>query len=146
MKTNNNETEIRINSLTLKAIKGLLFNGNGTDLTSIIDDLSVGKTEAETELLAVNLGLTYKGLKPKIDESTMWRYDHGCHYYKYEYVGYSLIKGEVTYTKTYLKMGADGSETEICSDIINLPYGKRFETFDDVKQKVSQYYTKDVQK
>lgn len=85
---------VSVPSTTLNALKGLLFNSeNGVDLSSIVNDLKIADTNEE--LLAINVGLTFKGLKPEIDTTS--RYD--CDYrsiIRYDFVNYSMILNKVT--------------------------------------------------
>lgn len=84
---------VEIPEVTLKALKGLLFTDkNGVDLSPIINDLS---SENERDLTAINVALTFKGMKPEIDKTT--RYSGEWHAMcEYEYISYSLILGTVT--------------------------------------------------
>ena len=84
---------VEIPQLTLKALKGLLFTENeGIDLSSVINDLT--PNEEMKDLTAINVALTYKGMKPEIDTSTRFSSDYRnvkC----YEFISYSLILGVV---------------------------------------------------
>lgn len=83
---------VEIPQMTLNALKGLLFNSeNGVDLSAIINDL---RPNPQDELTAINVGLVYKGLTPKIDETTRYKKDWK-RLYRYEYMGLSLILGIV---------------------------------------------------
>ena len=83
---------VEIPQMTLNALKGLLFNSeNGVDLSAIINDL---RSDPQDELTAINVGLVYKGLTPKVDETTRYRRDWK-RLYRYEYAGLSLILGIV---------------------------------------------------
>lgn len=83
---------VEIPQMTLNALKGLLFNSeNGVDLSAIINDL---RPNPQDELTAINIGLVYKGLTPKIDETTRYKGDWK-RLYRYEYIGLSLILGIV---------------------------------------------------
>ena len=94
---------VEIPEVTLKALKGLLFTDkNGVDLSPIIDDLS---SESEKDLTAINVALTFKGMKPEIDKATRYS-DEWRAMNKYEYISYSLILGRVTCkVTTYSLMG-----------------------------------------
>lgn len=84
---------VEIPQLTLKALKGLLFTENdGVDLSSVINDLT--PNEEMRDLTAINVALTYKGMKPKLDNATRFNSDYRslkC----YEFISYSLILGVV---------------------------------------------------
>ena len=84
---------VEIPRMTLNALKGLLFsNDEGVDLSSIINDLT--PNEEMRDLIAINVALTYKGMKPKLDNTT--RYDGDYRTIKcYEFTSYSLILGVV---------------------------------------------------
>lgn len=85
---------VEIPAVTLNALKGLLFNDNGNiDLTPLINDLSVGLDEGRKDLMAINVALTFKGLKPEIEVPKIsykgdWRTVR-----VYIYQGFSLIEG-----------------------------------------------------
>ena len=143
-KKNTRETEntVEISALTLKALKGLLFDANGVDMSSIIDDLSVGQTEEQRDLMALNVGLVFKGMKPKIDESTQYMFDYSNYYYRLDYIGYSLITGIVQYNRTYIAVEKDGTQREIRSDIAGYQYGTKFDTMEVVLKKIEDYLSK----
>ena len=82
---------VEIPQMTLNALKGLLFDNEGVDLSSIINDL---KPNENDELTTINVALVYKGLTPKVDETTRYKKDWK-RLYRYEYVGLSLILGIV---------------------------------------------------
>lgn len=97
----NRESMVNISVSTLNALKQMLFSDeNGVDLSSIVKDISSGMNENE-DLTAINVGLTFKGIKPTIDKTT--RYEEGSIYWKrysrYEFVEYSLILDTVKYNK-----------------------------------------------
>lgn len=76
---------------TLSAIKNMLFNSDGVDLSKIINDLGYGEAE---DMTAINVGLTFKGITPDIDKAT--RFDSGYRQIsKYVFVGVSLIRENV---------------------------------------------------
>lgn len=90
---------VEISAMTLNALKQLLFSESGTDLTNIVKDLAAGgKNE---DLSAINVGLTFKGIKPEMDMSTRWGSfnEYWRQYTTYTPVGYSLILDRVTYKK-----------------------------------------------
>jgi hypothetical protein len=89
---------VEVPRMTLNALKGLLFtNENGVDLSTIINDLKMGKDD---ELTAINVGLVYNGLTPKIDESTRYAREYDT-IRRYEFVGVSLIQGIVKVKSAY---------------------------------------------
>lgn len=88
MKKINNDNFVTIPRQTLNTLKSLLFSENGTDLSKIIDDLSFGKND---DLTAINVALTFKGLKPQIDASARKDYNGN----QLVFVNYSLINDAV---------------------------------------------------
>lgn len=83
---------VEIPQMTLNALKGLLFNSeNGADLSAIINDL---RSDPQDELTAINVGLVYKRLVPKIDTTTRYKIEWK-RLYRYEFIGTSLILGVV---------------------------------------------------
>lgn len=90
---------VEISAMTLNALKQLLFSESGTDLTNIVKDLAAGgKNE---DLSAINVGLTFKGIKPEMDMSPRWGNfnEYWRQYTTYTPVAYSLILDRVTYKK-----------------------------------------------
>ena len=90
---------VEISAMTLNALKQLLFTEDGVNLTNIVKDLAAGgKNE---DLSAINVGLTFKGIKPEMDMSPRWGgfNDYWRQYTAYTPVGYSLILDRVTYKK-----------------------------------------------
>lgn len=90
---------VEISAMTLNALKQLLFSEDGINLTNIVKDLAAGgKNE---DLSAINVGLTFKGIKPEMDMSPRWGgfNDYWRQYSAYTPVGYSLILDRVTYKK-----------------------------------------------
>ena len=84
---------VNISATTLNALKQMLFSDeNGVNLTTVINDLSSGLNQ-NTDLVAINVGLSYKGITPEIDKTT--RYDDFSEYwrqfYRFEFISYSLI-------------------------------------------------------
>lgn len=97
----NRESMVNISVSTLNALKQLLFSDeNGIDLSSIVKDISTGLNTNE-DLTAINVGLTFKGVKPVVDKTT--KYEEGSVYWKRyircEFVEYSLILDTVKYNK-----------------------------------------------
>ena len=90
---------VEISAMTLNALKQLLFSEDGVNLTNIVKDLAAGgKNE---DLSAINVGLTFKGIKPEMDMSPRWGNfnEYWRQYYAYTPIGYSLILDRVTYRK-----------------------------------------------
>lgn len=90
---------VEISAMTLNALKQLLFTEDGVNLTNIVKDLAAGgKNE---DLSAINVGLTFKGIKPEMDMSPRWGNfnEYWRQYSAYTPTGYSLILDRVTYKK-----------------------------------------------
>jgi hypothetical protein len=90
---------VEISAMTLNALKQLLFSEDGVNLTNIVKDLAAGgKNE---DLSAINVGLTFKGIKPEMDMSPRWGNfnEYWRQYSAYTPVGYSLILDRVTYKR-----------------------------------------------
>lgn len=95
----NQESMVNISVSTLNALKQMLFSDeNGIDLSSIVKDISTG-LNANEDLTAINVGLTFKGIKPVVDKTT--RYEEGSVYWRRytrcEFVEHSLILDMVKY-------------------------------------------------
>jgi hypothetical protein len=95
----NQESMVNISVSTLNALKQLLFSSeNGVDLSPIVKDISTG-LNANEDLTAINVGLTFKGIKPVVDKTT--RYEEGSLYWRRytrcEFVEHSLILDMVKY-------------------------------------------------
>lgn len=90
---------VEISAMTLNALKQLLFSEDGVNLTGIVDDLAAGGKNKD--LSAINVGLTFKGIKPEMDMSPRWGNfnEYWRQYTAYTPVGYSLILDRVTYRK-----------------------------------------------
>lgn len=81
---------VEIPQMTLNALKGLLFSDKGTDLSNLINDLSL----ENDDLVAINVALVHKGLTPTIDKTPRYKGDWKA-VYRYEVVGFSLILGVI---------------------------------------------------
>ena len=104
---------------TLNALKGLLFNSEeGVDLSPIIRDLTVG--DDNEDLMAINVGLTFKGLAPKIDTATRYAKDYQS-LVEYTFISYSLIKDVVTYERKTIARWED-AKNDLCPYTDNQPY------------------------
>lgn len=90
---------VEISAMTLNALKQLLFAEDGVNLTGIVDDLVAGGKNRD--LSAINVGLTFKGIKPEMDMSPRWGNfnEYWRQYNAYTPTGYSLILDRVTYKK-----------------------------------------------
>jgi hypothetical protein len=100
----NQESMVNISVSTLNALRQLLFSGeNGVDLSLIVKDISAGLNTNE-DLTAINVGLTFKGIKPVVDKTT--RYEEGSVYWRRynrcEFVEHSLILDMVKYNSVYV--------------------------------------------
>ena len=101
---------VEISAMTLNALKQLLISEDGVDLTNIVKDLAAGgKNE---DLSAINVGLTFKGIKPEMDMSPRWGgfNDYWRQYIAYTPVGYSLILDRVTYKKCEISRDKEKDE------------------------------------
>lgn len=81
---------------TLSALKNMLFNNEGVDLSSIIEDLS----KPNDDLTAINIALTYKGFKPDIDSNPRYYQYPSGRVTRYDFIKYSLILDKVFCTET----------------------------------------------
>ena len=101
---------VEISAMTLNALKQFLFSEDGVNLTNIVKDLAAGgKNE---DLSAINVGLTFKGIKPEMDMSPRWGgfNDYWRQYIAYTPVGYSLILDRVTYKKCEISRDKEKDE------------------------------------
>jgi hypothetical protein len=104
MKTQNNTTEqVLINKSTLSAIKQMLFGKTGTNLATIVEDVTLGDND---DLAAINVALAFQGFKPEVDKTP--RFKAGWKgYSKYEVIKSSLITGLLRVKVTYFKYDKD---------------------------------------
>ena len=108
----NQVSTINVPVSTLNAIKNLLFSEKegGVDLSPIVTDLTVG--DANSDLVAINVGLTFKGIKPDIDKTTRYNRDYK-ELVEYTFVSYSMIRDLVTFErKTIAKW--DSTKNDLC--------------------------------
>lgn len=104
---------------TLNALKGLLFNSEeGVDLSPIVKDLTVG--DDNEDLMAINVGLTFKGLTPEIDTTTRYAKDYQS-LVEYTFISYSLIRDVVTYERRTIANWNE-SKNDLCPYTDNQPY------------------------
>lgn len=101
---------VEVPTTTLSAIKNMLFNSEeGVDLSTIVNDLTYGKEN--DDLTAINVGLTFKGIKPDVDNQT--RFDTGyCSLERYVFLGSSLILNQVRVARSYLRFNKDTNSFE----------------------------------
>ena len=101
---------VEISAMTLNALKQLLFSESGVDLTNIVDDLTAGGKNKD--LCAINVGLTFKGIKPEMDMSPRWGgfNEYWRQYVSYTPIGYSLILDRVTYKKCEISRDKEKDE------------------------------------
>ena len=97
------EQTIPVNKSTLSAIKQMLFGKTGTNLTNIINDVTLGDND---DLAAINVALAFQGFKPEVDKTP--RFKSGWKSYsKYEVIKSSLITGLLRVKVTYFKYDKD---------------------------------------
>jgi hypothetical protein len=109
-----NKSMVNISAATLNALKQMLFsNENGVNLTTVINDLSSGLNQ-NADLVAINVGLSYKGITPEIDKTT--RYDDFSEYWRqfrrFEFISYSLILDMVKVKPIEITRKKDADEWE----------------------------------
>ena len=137
MKTN--KGMVSVPSMTLNALKGLLFSDeSGVDLTTIINDLT--PDESQRDLTAINVALVHKGIVPEIDKAARYEYNYGNRFYKFEFVKSSLILGTVTCMRIDCTIGEHG-DIEIGrqhSDLAVLNYERWCSLSTDVQDILAQ--------
>ena len=108
----NQISSINVPVSTLNAIKNLLFSEKegGVDLSSIVTDLTVGN--ANSDLVAINVGLTFKGIKPDVDKTTRYAKDYR-ELTEYTFVSYSMIRDLVTYERKVIAKW-DSAKNDLC--------------------------------
>lgn len=103
---------VSIPASTLNAIKNLLFSEKegGVDLSPIVTDLAVGNENRD--LVAINVGLTFKGIKPEVDTTTRYQSDYRslC---ELKFVSYSMIRDIVTCEKRVIAKW-DNEKNDLC--------------------------------
>ena len=104
-------TTINVPVPTLNALKQLLFTSDseGVDLSSIVKDLG------GNDLTAINVGLVFKGIKPKIEDASRYGVHYGNKFYRYDFKSYSLIKDEVICERIILKYNKENGDTTVDS-------------------------------
>lgn len=108
----NQISTINVPVSTLNAIKNLLFSEKegGVDLSPIVSDLTVG--DANSDLVAINVGLTFKGIKPDIDKTTRYAKDYK-ELVEYTFVSYSMIRDLVTFERKVIAKW-DSTKNDLC--------------------------------
>lgn len=107
----NLNASVTIPASTLNALKGLLFNSeDGVDLSSIIKDLAVGNSNED--LVAINVGLVFKGLTPEIDTNIRYSKDYRD-LVQYTFVSYSMIRDLVTFERKIIARW-DTNKNDLC--------------------------------
>ena len=105
MKNTNSNTEqtIPVSKSTLSAIKQMLFGKTGTNLATIVEDVTLGDND---DLTAINVALAFQGFKPEVDKTP--RFKSGWKSYsKYEVIKSSLITGLLRVKVTHFKYDKD---------------------------------------
>lgn len=129
-----NKGMVSVPSMTLNALKGLLFSSeNGVDLTNIINDLAV--EDAQKDLVAIHVALVHKGIQPEIDTATRYEHSWGKKFYKYEYVKHSLILGSVTVRKSecFINEHGDLAVERDYSEVCVYPFDRWMDMTTNVK-------------
>ena len=102
---------INIPATTLNALKQMLFNSeNGTDLTNIINDLG------GDDLTAIHVGLCHKGIKPEICQKSRYSRDYSDYFYRYDFVGFSMILNQVRAKRTRLQL-TENNDAKVISKV-----------------------------
>lgn len=100
MKTQNNTSEqVLVNKSTLSAIKQMLFGKTGTNLATIVEDVTLGDND---DLAAINVALAFQGFKPEVDKTPRFKSGWSS-YSKYEVIKVSLITGLLRVKVTHFK-------------------------------------------
>lgn len=115
MKTLNSTISVPVS--TLNAVKNLLFSEKegGVNLSSIVDDLTIGNENRD--LMAINVGLTFKGIKPEIDTTTRYQSDYRS-LSELTFVSYSMIRDVVTYERRTIARW-DNEKNDLCPCVDN---------------------------
>ena len=108
-----NQGFVQVPTQTLNALKNMLFSSEkGVDLSAIVSDLCPSANEHD--ITAINVALTYKGVRINVDERPHYQHDWRNRFYRYDYKGYSLILGVVKATYTICELDENGEIQEIC--------------------------------
>lgn len=113
---------VQIPETTLNALKNMLFtNDGGVDLSNIINDLTLNEETAD--LMAINIALVHKGIKPQIDTRSRFEYNYSNKYFTYQFKHFSLISGIITAEKTmFAYEKANNGFCPLVSETINMEY------------------------
>ena len=87
--TNSNTEQVLVNKSTLSAIKQMLFGKTGTNLATIVEDVTLGDND---DLAAINVALAFQGFKPEVDKTPRFK-SRWNGYSRYEVIKASLITG-----------------------------------------------------
>lgn len=91
---------------TLNALKNMLFSNDGVDLSNIINDLTA--EEENRDLNAINVALAYKGAKVEIDNAPRYCTSFREKFYRYTFIGYSIILNQVKTKREECHIGEHG--------------------------------------
>jgi hypothetical protein len=97
--TNSNTEQVLVNKSTLSAIKQMLFGKTGTNLATIVEDVTLGDND---DLAAINVALAFQGFKPEVDKTPRFKSGWMC-YSRYEVIKTSLITGLLRVKVTHFK-------------------------------------------
>lgn len=133
------QQEVLVKKTTLNAIKKMLFGTTGTDLTNIINDVTMG---AEDDLAAINVALAFKGFKPEFD--TTPRFENSWRgYSKYEVLAVSLITSFARVRVTSYKYNKETDSFNVSGEQEQqVPYEQLLDLYytdeEEVKQKAKE--------
>lgn len=130
---------------TLKAVKEVLFSKTGgIDLTSIINDLSLGE-DCDHELTAINVALVYNGYTPEIEKAPRYEYCYDCFYYKYKMIKHSLILNQILVERSeYLMENDIEKKMSNCTQVFTMSQEEWLQlktSKSEVLEKIKQYET-----
>ena len=97
--TNSNTEQVLVNKSTLSAIKQMLFGKTGTNLATIVEDVTLGDND---DLAAINVALAFQGFKPEVDKTPRFK-SRWSGYSRYEVIKASLITGLLKVKVTHFK-------------------------------------------
>lgn len=110
-KCNKVNESVSISRSELSAINNLLFNGNGVDLSSIIDDLAVGE---DRDVIQMRVGFTFRGMNGFVADrgETRYEYNYNNSGFKYVVRGVSHIKHLIEVERYLIKAQLDDSDVD----------------------------------
>lgn len=113
---------VQVPETTLNALKNMLFaNEGGVDLSNIINDLTL--SEETADLMAINIALVHKGIKPQIDTCPRFEYNYSNKYFVYQFKHFSLISGTITAERTTFAYEENNHNfCPLVSETINMGY------------------------